>query len=255
MQMSGNTILITGGGTGIGRGLAEAFHAEGNQVVITGRRKKLLDETIAANPGMKASVLDVGNGEAIRSFAEKLQEDCPALNVVIQNAAIMRPESLLDGAIADAEETVMTNLLGPIRLTAALLPLLVRQPQAAIMTVSSGLAFLPMAGTPTYCATKAAIHSYTQSLRYQLRDTSVQVIELIPTYVQTQLLRPNQMNDPNAMPLKDFIAETMNMLKTSPQATEIYVERVKPWRFAEANSDYDTFFKSFNDAITVATAG
>jgi uncharacterized oxidoreductase len=255
MQMSGNTILITGGGTGIGRGLAEAFHAEGNQVVITGRRKNLLDETIAANPGMKAEVLNVGDGEAVRGFAEKLQDDYPALNVVIHNAAIMRPESLLDHAIADAEETVMTNLLGPIRLTAVLLPRLVGQPQGAIMTVSSGLAFLPMAKTPTYCATKAAIHSYTQSLRYQLRDTSVQVIELIPTYVQTTLLRPNQVNDPTAMPLKDFITETMNMLKTSPQATEIYVERVRPWRFAEANSDYDTFFTSFNDAVTAATAG
>jgi uncharacterized oxidoreductase len=155
MQITGNTILITGGGSGIGRALAEAFHVEGNQVVIAGRRKKLLDETVAANPGMKAAVLDVGNGNAIRSFAEELTDNYPALNVVVHNAGIMIPESLQDGAIAEAEAIVATNLLGPIRLTAALLPLLETQSRAAIMTVSSGLAFLPIAMTPTYCATKA----------------------------------------------------------------------------------------------------
>ena len=252
MQLSGNTILITGGGSGIGRGLAEAFHANGNQVVIAGRRKHLLDETIAANPGMRAAVLDIESGDAIRSFAEQLKGDYPALNVVIHNAGIMRPEALRNGAVADAEATVATNLLGPIRLNAALLPTLAAQPQAAIMTVSSGLAFLPMAMTPTYCATKAAIHSYTQSLRHQLRDTSVQVLELIPPHVQTELMGPGQASDPNAMPLKDFIAETMNILKTSPDTTEICVERVKPLRFAETNGSYDAFFKKFNDATTAA---
>ena len=250
MQASGNTILITGGGSGIGRALAEAFHAEGNRVVIAGRRKELLDQTAAANPGMKALVLDIENADAIRSFAKQLKAGFPSLNVVIHNAGIMRPESLQDGASTDAEAIVATNLLGPIRLTAALLPLLKAQPRAAIMTVSSGLAFLPMATTPTYCATKAAIHSYTQSLRYQLRETSVQVVELIPPYVQTELMGPRQAKDPNAMPLKDFIAEVMNILKTSPDAVEICVERVKPLRFAEANGSYDAFFKKFNDALT-----
>jgi uncharacterized oxidoreductase len=254
MQISGNTILITGGGSGIGRALAEAFHKEGNQVVIAGRRKKLLDETIAANPGMKAAVLDIENADAIRSFAKKLKEDYPALNVVIHNAGILKPESLRDGAIDDAETTVATNLLGPIRLTAGLLPLLLKQPKATIITVSSGLAFVPMAMTPTYCATKAAIHSYTQSLRYQLRNSSVQVLELIPPYVQTELGGARQANDPDAMPLKDFIAETMNILKTSPDTTEICVDRVKPLRFAEANGGYDAFFKKFNDAVTAAAA-
>jgi uncharacterized oxidoreductase len=255
MQITGNTILITGGGSGIGRALAEAFHAEGNQVVIAGRRKELLDETTAANPGMKAAIVDIGNGNAIPSFADKLKIDFPALNVVIHNAGIMRFESLQGGPVEDAEATVATNLLGPIRLTAALLPLLRKQPQAAIMTVSSGLAFLPMAVTPTYCATKAAIHSYTQSLRYQLRDTSVQVLELIPPYVQTELAGTRQANDPIAMPLKDFIAETMDILRSSPGSTEICVERVKPLRFAEANGGYDAFFTKFNDGVTAAMAG
>ena len=254
MQINDNTILITGGGSGIGRALAEAFHAEGNKVIIAGRRQNLLDETTAANPGMKAAVLNIENSETIRSFAEQIKSDYPSLNVIIHNAGIARPEALQNSSGADAEAMVTTNLLGPIRLTAALLPTLVRQPQAAIMTVSSGLAFVPLAMTPTYCATKAAIHSYTQSLRYQLRDTSVQVLELIPPYVQTELMGPGQAGDPNAMPLKDFIAEVMSILKTSPEATEICVERVKPLRFAEANGGYSAFFQQFNNAMAAARA-
>lgn len=252
MQLTGNTILITGGGSGIGRALAEAFHKEGNQVVIAGRRKDALQAAAAANPGMKTAALDITRADAIQSFAEGITASFPALNVVVHNAGIMRSESLLDCALADAEATVATNLLGPIRLTAALLPLLKKQPRAAILTVSSGLAFVPGAGTPTYCATKAAIHSYTQSLRYQLRNTAIEVIELIPPYVQTELQGPRQASDPNAMPLKDFIDETMHLLKHSPNAAEICVERVKPLRFAEASGNYDAFFKQFNDRMSAA---
>lgn len=249
MQISGNTILITGGGSGIGRGLAEAFHSEGNHVIIAGRRKGTLDETTAANPGMKSTVLDIENAESISRFASQMQSEFPALNVVIHNAGIMRPESIRKDATADPEAMIATNLLGPIRLTAALLPQLLRQPKAAILTVSSGLAFVPMAITPTYCATKAAIHSYTQSLRYQLKDTSVQVIEIVPPYVQTELMGAGQASDPNAMPLNDFIAETITLLKNSPDAKEICVERVKPLRFAESNGGYEAFFRQFNDRV------
>jgi uncharacterized oxidoreductase len=252
MKITGNAILITGGGSGIGRGLAEAFHAKGNQVVIAGRRKNLLDETVAANPGMKAAVLDIENSETIRTFAEKLKKDYPALNVVIHNAGIMKPESLKDGAVADAEAMLSTNLLGPIRLNAALLPFLLKQPNPVIMTVSSGLAFVPLAMTPTYCATKSALHSFTQSMRYQLKDTTAQVLEVIPPYVQTELMGPRMASDPNAMPLKDFISETMSILENSPNVTEICVERVKPLRFAEASGQYDAFFKNFNDGMAAA---
>jgi len=252
MQMDGNTILITGGGSGIGRGLAQAFHALGNQVIIAGRRQQLLDQTTAANPGMKSLPLDIESAEGIRSFATRLKPEYPALNVVIHNAGIMRPENLKEGKVRDAEAMIATNLLGPIRLTAELLPVLLAQPSATIMTVSSGLAFVPLAMTPTYCATKAAIHSYTQSLRYQLKGTSVQVLELIPPYVQTELLGAGQANDPQAMPLDEFIAETIRILQSSPDATEICVERVKPLRFAEHTGGYDVFFKSFNDAFAGA---
>ncbi len=248
MHMNGNTILITGGGSGIGRALAEALHARGNHVIIAGRRQTLLDEVAAAHPGMQTAALDIENADAIRAFGERARRDFPALNAVIHNAGIMRPEDIQRGELGDAEATVTTNLLGPIRLTAALLPQLLAQPRATIMTVSSGLAFLPMAATPTYSATKAAIHAYTEALRYQLRDTAVQVIELVPPYVQTELMGAAQASDPNAMPLTDFIRESMQLLEASPDTTEILVERVKPLRFAAVNGDYAAFFQRFNDA-------
>lgn len=253
MNISGNTILITGGGSGIGRSLAEAFYKLGNQVIIAGRREQVLNEVVAANPGMLAAVLDIESPDSIRSFADTAAKSYPNLNVVIHNAGIMRPENLLEqpNDVSTLEATLATNLLGPIRLTAALLPLLEKQPKATIMTVSSGLAFLPLALTPTYCLTKAAIHSYSQSLRYQLRSTNVEVIELVPPYLQTELMGSAQAADPRAMPLKEFIDEVMAILKANPNITEVLVERVKPLRFAELNGveKYDAFYKSFNDAV------
>lgn len=251
MKLTGNTILITGGGSGIGRGLAEAFQALGNTVIIAGRRRQALEETTTANPGMRSAQLDIESAESIRAFASTMAKEYPALNVVIHNAGIMRPENLLEQAEdpKDAEAIITTNLLGPIRLTAALLPQLKKQPAATIMTVSSGLAYLPMALTPTYCATKAAIHSYSMTLRYQLRGTKVDVLELVPPYVQTELMGSRQANDPRAMPLKDYIAETMKILKEQPQAKEILVERVLPLRFAEKNGDVYEVFQGFNEAM------
>lgn len=248
MKTTGNTILITGGGSGIGRALAEAFHALGNQVIIAGRRQAVLDETTRANPGMASLVLDVEDPAAIRRFATQLTTAHPALNVVIHNAGIMRPEKLAEAQDAVAEATIATNLLGPIRLNTALLPHLLKQKNAAVMTVTSGLAFIPLAAFPTYCATKAAMHSYTESLRFQLRDTSVQVLELAPPYVQTELMGSAQASDPLAMPLKEFIAESIRILTESPGAPEILVDRVKPLRFAARSDDYAGFFLKFNTA-------
>ena len=251
MKLAGNTILITGGGSGIGRGLAQAFQALGNTVIIAGRRQQALDATTAANPGMRSAQLDIDSAEAIRGFGAKIAKDYPALNVVIHNAGIMRPENLLEqpADLADAEAIITTNLLGPIRLTAALLPQLKKQPEATIMTVTSGLAYLPMSMTPTYCATKAAIHSYSLTLRYQLKGTGIKVVELVPPYVQTELMGNAQASDPRAMPLKDYIGETMKLLKEQPDAREILVERVHPLRFAEKNGDFDKAFQGFNDAM------
>ena len=252
MKTTGNTILITGGGSGIGRGLAEAFHALGNQVIVAGRRQKALDETTAANPGMTALALDIESPAGIRSFALQLAERHPALNVLINNAGIMRAEKLQtqQSDLADAEAMITTNLLGPLRLTAALLPLLGKQPSSVIVNVSSGLAFVPLTPTPTYCATKAAIHSWTQSLRYQLRGTAMEVLELIPPYVATDLM--SGASDPRAMPLGEYIAEVMEILKTQPAATEICVERVKGLRFAAESGRYDAVFNGLNEAMANA---
>ena len=252
MQITGNTILITGGGSGIGRGLAERFHKEGNHVIIAGRRKSLLEEVVAANPGMSAEVLDINSADAIKTFAADLIAKYPKLNTVLHNAGIMKNEDVTRGQTDDAEATVATNLLGPIRLNAALLPHLLQQPAATVVTFTSGLAYTPLAMTPTYCATKAAIHSYTQSLRFQLRDTGVQVIEIIPPYVQTELMGDRQKNDPTAMPLDDYLRETFAFLRDHPDAPEVIIDRVKPLRFAIKSDDYDGFFKTFNERMAAA---
>lgn len=254
MQMTGNTILITGGSSGIGRALAVAFHHLGNQVIVAGRRRALLEELVAANPRMHSAVVDVQNLASLPSFVEDIVRHFPDVNVLINNAGIMKPENLPDGPGREdiASQTVTTNLMAPIRLTSLLLPNLKKQRHAAIMNVSSGLAFVPMAMTPTYCATKAAIHSWTQSLRYQMRDTNVDVLELVPPYVQTELQGARQAQDPRAMPLADFIAEALEILRKHPEQKEILVQRVFPLRDAaeRGRQKYDEFFRSFNDAMT-----
>ena len=249
MRITDNTILITGGGSGIGRALAEAFHALGNQVVIAGRREDVLHAVTEANPGMAFLPVDLSSGVGIQAFARQVIESHPGLNVLIANAGIMLPEALAAAPsyLDAAERTITTNLLGPIRLVAALLPHFKAQPRSAILTVSSGLAFVPLAMTPTYCATKAAIHSYSVSMRKQLAGTSTEVIEIVPPYVQTELTGAQQANDPAAMPLDAFIAEVMDVLTTRPEAEEVVVERCRPQRFAAENGKMADVFKALND--------
>jgi uncharacterized oxidoreductase len=249
MDRSGNTILITGGGTGIGRGLAEAFHRDGNRVIIPGRRRSVLEDVARANPGMCFLGVDVENIDDTKRFGDEVKSQFPALNVLINNSGIMKSENLKSGVedLAIAEQTVAINLLGTFRITAVLMPLLLSQPKATIMTVSSGLAFLPIHPNPSYCASKAAIHSWTQSLRYQLRDTSVEVLEIAPPYVQTELGGRFQAEDPNAMPLADFISETMALLKNPPPGEEILVQRVHSRRFAQRDGKYDELYEQWNE--------
>jgi len=225
MQISGNAILVTGGNSGLGRRFAEEFARRGNKVIITGRKQDTIDQVVAANPGITGYLLDVTDAQAIKDFAAKIVVEHPDLNVAIHNAGIMAAEDLTDQDLETAEAIVTTNLLGPIRLIAALMPHFLKQPAATIMTVSSGLAFVPLVKTPTYNATKAAIHSYSLSLREQLKDTNVEVIEIVPPGVQTGLM-PGQAEDPNMMPLEDYIAETMANFEKQPTPAENAVGRV-----------------------------
>jgi uncharacterized oxidoreductase len=238
MKITQNTILITGGTSGLGLGLAQRFHAAGNTVIVAGRRADLLDEIVAAHPGMESLVLDVSDPESIAAAYETVTAAHPDLNVLINMAGIMLPENLLDGsALTTSEDTITTNLLGPIRMMNAFVPFLVAKDDAVIMNVSSGLAFVPLPLTPTYNATKAAIHSFTQSLRVQLAGSSVQVLELVPPAVQTTLM--GQTDDERAMPLDEFLDEVMALVDNDPGTDEILVERVKFLRFAEAEGRFD----------------
>ncbi|HYL00532.1 MAG TPA: SDR family oxidoreductase [Steroidobacteraceae bacterium] len=255
MRITDNTILLTGGGSGIGLALAEEFSKLGNKVIVAARSARRLEA--AARQGFERLSVDMSDPHSIETLARSAVEKFPALNVVIHNAGIMKNENLrTTNTAAIALETVATNLTGPMLLTSALLPHLLKQTQAAIMTVSSGLAFVPLAMTPSYSATKAAIHSYTQSLRYQLRGTRIAVIELVPPYVQTELMGGRQASDPSAMPLRDFISEVMTILKSEPNAAEILVKRVHPLRFAasEGPAKYETFWRELNDRVSAARA-
>ena len=248
MKLSGNTIFITGGTSGIGRSLAEALHKRGNQVIISGRRKGHLAEVTKANPGMQSLELNVEDPASIASVAKKLIAEYPKLNVLINNAGIMQIDDAA-GAIDDSVlvSIVTTNLLGPIRMTSALIEHLKKQPSATVINVSSGLAFVPLASTAVYSATKAAIHSYTQSMRYRLKGSSVRVLELIPPWVQTDLL--NSKDEPRAMPLAAFIEEAVTVLGTD--AEEVMVERVKMLRNNPGPNEF-VFVAQFNDMIASA---
>lgn len=245
MRQTGNTILITGGTSGIGRALAERFHAAGNSVIIAGRRRALLDEVTAANPGMIGYEADMTDAGAIATFAQEVIAAHPALNILINNAGIMRVEDASKARnLKDAEETIVTNLLAPIRLSNALVDHLAAQEDAAIVNLTSGLAFVPMVATPTYNATKAAIHSYTQSLRVQL-EGKVEVIELAPPAVQTDLT-PGQSTREGYMPLQDFIDEVMAQFAVQPTPHEIMVQRVLFLRNAEKEGRFDATFETLN---------
>jgi uncharacterized oxidoreductase len=246
MKLSGNTIFITGGGSGIGRALAEALYKRDNRVIISGRRKANLTEVAKANPGMEWLELDIEDPKSIAAVTKKLIADHPTLNVLINNAGVMN----IDDVSSPVDEkllvsTLTTNLMGPIRITGALIEHLKKQKDAVVINNTSGLAFTPLAISAVYSSTKAALHSYTLSLRYKLRGTSVKVLELAPPWVQTDLL--NSKNEPRAMPLAEFIDETMKVLGTN--AEEVLVERVKMLR-NNVGPNEGAFVAQFNDMVT-----
>ncbi|MEV5752544.1 SDR family NAD(P)-dependent oxidoreductase [Actinoallomurus sp. NPDC052308] len=247
MNITGNTIFIPGSTSGIGLTLALELQAKGNTVIVGGRRAELLEQIAAEHPGIDTVQIDTADAASIEAAAKQVLAKHPDLNVLIAMAGIMRvedwhrPESFL----ASAESIVTTNVLGPIRLIAAFIEHLQAQPDATIVTVSSGLAFAPLKVTPSYNASKAAIHMLSESIRLQLADTSVKIVELEPPAVRTSLL-PGQEESEFAMPLDEFVAEVMELLETRPDAKEIQVERVKFLRYGEARGDYDQVVATLN---------
>ncbi|MFC9693555.1 SDR family oxidoreductase [Kribbella sp. NPDC056951] len=246
MKTTGNTIFMTGGTSGIGLELARRFRDLGNTVIISGRRKDLLDQ-IATEDNIEGLVLDVADPASIATaFTDVTARH--DVNVLITMAGIMQTENLQDPThLATSEATIDINLLGTIRTITAFLPYLQQQTDPAIITVSSGLAFVPLALTPTYNATKAAIHSYTQSLRLQLAGTPVQVIELVPPAVQTNLLN-GAAPDPTWMPLADFTDESIALLQQNPDLEEVLVDRVHFLRAAERENRYEAVVAALNSA-------
>ena len=249
MNISGNTIFIPGSTSGIGLALALALQARGNTVIVGGRRGDLLDKIAAEYPGIDTVVIDTADAASINSAASQVLARHPDLNVLVPMAGIMRAEDWHkpEGFLASAESVLTTNVLGPVRLIAAFIEHLQSRPDATIITVSSGLAFTPLAATPSYNASKAAIHMLSESIRLQRADTTVKVVELEPPSVRTALM-PGQEESEVAMPLDEFIAEVMGLLEAQPDATEVQVERVKFLRYGEARGDYDQVVAALNHA-------
>ncbi|MBB5706608.1 SDR family oxidoreductase [Sphingopyxis panaciterrulae] len=234
MKTKGNTILLSGGGSGIGLALAQRWHDAGNTVIVTGRNAAKLEAAVAGRANLHAMPLDVTDPDAIAAFAQEVIAKFPALNILVNNAGIMPFEAIdAERDLTDAETTIVTNLLGPIRLTDALVDHLAAASDSAIVNVTSGLAFVPLPKAPTYSATKAALHSYTQALRVQL-EGKVEVIELVPPAVRTELT-PGQSTREGYMPLDAFADEVMTLLAVGPTPAEILVQNVLPLRNAEAD--------------------
>jgi|SRR5580693_8982957 uncharacterized oxidoreductase len=247
MNISGNTIFIPGATSGIGLALALALRAKGNEVIVGGRRADMLEQIAADHPGIGVVRIDTTDAASIEAAATEVLASHPDINVLVAMAGIMRVEDWQKPGsfLASAESVFTTNVLGPIRLIAAFIEHLRAQPDATIVTVSSGLAFTPLAATPSYSASKAAIHMLSESIRLQYADTTVQVTELVPPSVRTSLL-PGQESSEVAMPLDEFIAEVMALLESQPDAKEIQVERVKFLRYGEARGDYDQVVATLN---------
>jgi len=242
MRLKDNTIFITGGGSGIGRGLAEALHKLGNKVIVAGRRRGHLDAVVAANPGMAAIELDIADPASIDRAAKQLITEHPDVNALINNAGIMQPDHAA-GKIDDAllSATVNTNLIGPIRMTSALIEHLKTKDRAVVAYMSSVLGFVPLAVTAVYSSTKAALHSYALSQRFMLRDTKVRVLEIVPPWVRTELMNSEEAEQ--AMPLNQFITEAIAALGT--EANEIVIAAAKPLRDNAGPAEHG-FVDSFN---------
>lgn len=244
---SGNTVLVTGGATGLGRALAQWFHEQGNTVIIASRRTALLEEVASRFPNMHAMTVDIRDEGSVERLTERVLARHPSLNVLVNNAGIMRREDMFDraGFLSDSRDQVETNLNGTIRVTAALLSHLQSRPRARIVNISSGLGFVPRAAFATYSSTKFATHAFTLSLRHQLRNSQVDVVEFAPPALRTEIVS-GQSKIATLMTVEDYIREAMALYQRAPTPPELIVPRAAVPRYAEAEGRFWATFDAIN---------
>jgi uncharacterized oxidoreductase len=248
MKTAGNTILITGGATGIGFALADAFSEAGNEVTICGRRQHKLDEAKRRLPKVHAIRCDVRDAKERSALFDWTTRNFPNLNIVVNNAGIQRQIDFRKGAkdLLAGEDEIETNLRAPVHLSALFIPHLMKQKEAAIVNISSGLAFIPLTAVPVYCATKAAIHSFSLSLRHQLRETSIKVFEIIPPIVDTELhkgARERRGQQDRGLKPEEIALATLHALGADDY--EVAVGRSESLRMG-ARSDPEWLFQMMN---------
>ncbi len=240
MDISNRTVFIAGGTSGIGAGLARRFHAAGSTVVVGGRRAAGLDD-------VGSVTVDVTDPASVLAARDEVLTAHPDLDLVVTMSGVMLTEDLRDPAhVAQAEQSVAVNLLGTIRVVDAFTPHLLAQGHGDVLTVTSGIGFTPFPLMPTYGATKAAVHSYTESLRAHLAGTGVGVSELVPPAVATA--GQEQLN-PNALPLDAFLDEVVGLLSQDPTPHEVVVERALPLRWSERDGTYDEMLAQRSQAL------
>jgi short-subunit dehydrogenase involved in D-alanine esterification of teichoic acids len=248
MDITERTVFIAGATSGIGLELARRFAAAGSSAVVGGRRADLLDRLAAE--GFDTVPIDVTDQDSVDRARDAVLRSHPGLDTIVTMSGVMIPEDLRDpGHFGAARQTIDTNLLGTIRVIDAFTPHLVGRGAGTIITVTSGIGFLPFPVMPTYAASKAAVHAYSEALRAQLDGTGVEVSELIPPAVATT---PEQARvNPRALDLAEFATEVMDLLQTDPTPREILVKGVLMHRWAERDGTYDDLVAQRSQALSM----
>ncbi|MFE1295026.1 SDR family oxidoreductase [Streptomyces sp. NPDC058731] len=247
MDLSNRTVLIVGGTSGIGRELARRFAEAGSTVVVGGRNREALSELSGEAFGTVS--IDVTDSDSVSSARDDVLARYPELDTVVTMSGVMLMEDLRDPAHFEATRTTIdTNLLGTIRVIDAFTPHLVRQGSGTFVTVTSGIAFLPFPPMPSYAASKAAVHAYSEALRAQLDGTGVDVVELVPPAVATA---GQEKVNPHALPLDDFATEVMHLLSENPTPREILVKGVLGHRWAERDGTYNELVAKRSQALAM----
>jgi uncharacterized oxidoreductase len=248
MNITNRTVFIAGATSGIGLEIARRFAAAGSTVIVGGRRTGLLDKLAAE--GLAAVPIDVTDQASVNRARDTILHSHQSLDTIVTMSGVMIPEDLRDPAhFSAAEETIATNVLGTIRVIDAFAPHLIGRGSGTIITVSSGIGFLPFPPMPTYAASKAGVHAYSEALRAQLDGTGVEVSELVPPAVATA--PEHAQINPRALKLDEFATEVMSLLQNDPTPHEILVKGVLMHRWAERDGTYDELVAQRSQALAM----